>query len=172
MSGVLGNLSKKISTTLDTAQKDLRQSVAKTLTVAATSLANAPTQAGPGTAPGSKSKLFSTILERSRHVRDTVRHRCKPGGAEPPAGANGISTQGGSVERDEVQERLALFSRLEREFADLIDAYEILLVERIHLEEIMTVNNQLESLDDLELVGQYYKSLQDASQVRRIQPFQ
>lgn len=71
-----------------------------------------------------------------------------------------------AVTRDDVQDKLAIFARLEKEFCDLIEAYEILLVERIHLEEIITVNSQLESLDDLELVGQYYKAIQDTSQVK------
>jgi hypothetical protein len=83
-------------------------------------------------------------------------------GAEGP----GITTTG--VSRDDVQDKLATFARLEKEFCDLIEAYEILLVERIHLEEMITGENQLESLDDLELVGQYYKAIQDTSSVQAI----
>ena len=64
------------------------------------------------------------------------------------------------VERDDVQEKLALFARLEKEFCDLIEAYEILLEERRHLEIILTQNGQLDSLDDLELISQYYRAQQ------------
>lgn len=69
------------------------------------------------------------------------------------------------IQRDQVQEKLAIFARLEKEFCDLIEAYEIMLVERQHLEELLVGQGELESLDDLELVGQYYKALQDTSQV-------
>jgi hypothetical protein len=72
MSGVLENLGKKISSTLESAQKDLRQSVAKSLSVAATSIATTtPTV-------GTKSKLFSTILDRSKRIRDNILDRRHP----------------------------------------------------------------------------------------------
>lgn len=67
--------------------------------------------------------------------------------------------------RDPVQEKLAIFARLEKEFCDLIEAYEILLVERMHFEEIIIGNSQLESIDDLELVGQYFRAIHDTAQV-------
>lgn len=73
------------------------------------------------------------------------------------------------VQRDEVQDKLAIFARLEKEFCDLIEAYEIMLAERRHLEEILVREGELESLDDLELVGQYYKALQDNSQVCNVE---
>jgi hypothetical protein len=90
-------------------------------------------------------------------------HKVTPTGTEHNVNGTVLATAG--VERDDVQDKLATFARLEREFCDLIEAYEILLVERIHLEEIITGSSQLESLDDLELVGQYYKAIQDTSQV-------
>lgn len=159
---VLENLGKKISTTFENAQKDLRHSVAKSLSVAATTIA---TPSNKAQTAGNKTKLFSTILERSKRIRDHIIDHRNPTITERTPAAGITTSGGGVVARDDVQDKLATFARLEKEFSDLIEAYEILLVERVHLEEIMTGNSQLESLDDLELVGQYYKALQDATQV-------
>lgn len=177
MSSVFGSLGKKISSTLDNAQKDLRFSVAKSLSAAATTIATSSTDVHP---PGTKSKLFSAILDRSRRVRDKIVDRRSAQGiaaqrtlilalaqdAAPYPGANIAAPS--ELTRDDVQGRLASFVRLEKEFCDLIEAYQILLMERIHLEEIISGNSQLDSLDDLELVGQYYKAVQDTSQVETL----
>lgn len=64
-----------------------------------------------------------------------------------------------------MQEKLAFFARLEKEFSDLIEAYEIVLEERRHISQIIRETTQLESLDDLELVGQYFRALHDNAQV-------
>lgn len=164
MSNVFGNLGRKISTTLESAQKDLKSSL-KTLSKAATTtLGSTSREVVPQKLVGGKTKLFATILERSQRVRDHMAdHRDVHGTSASPAPPEPEDSM--TVARDETQGRLALFARLEREFCDLIEAYEIILSERVHMEEIFTGTSQLESLDDLELVGQYYKALQDTSQV-------
>lgn len=79
MSGVLGNLGKKISSTLESAQKDLRQSVAKSLSVAATTIGTGPTVTQT---TGTKTKLFGTILDRSKRIRDSIIDRRNPAGTK------------------------------------------------------------------------------------------
>lgn len=74
MSRVFENLSKKISNTLDTAQKELRQSMAHSLSAAATTLSSTSKPPPAGT----KTRLFSTILERSQRIRDTIIDRRDP----------------------------------------------------------------------------------------------
>lgn len=74
MSGVLENLGKKISNTIETAQKELRQSVANSLNPPTTTLQ--PNGRIPSA--GSKTKLFSTIFERSQRIRDTIIDRRDP----------------------------------------------------------------------------------------------
>lgn len=164
MSNVFGNLGRKISTTLESAQKDFKSSLKTLSKAASTTLGSTGREVVLQKPAGSKTKLFATILERSQRVREHIDgHRdTHQTGATPTPTEPGDSMV---IGRDEVQERLALFARLEREFCDLIEAYEILLSERVHMEEIFTGTSQLESLDDLELVGQYYKALQDTSQV-------
>lgn len=164
MSNVFGNLGKRISTTLESAQKDLKSSLRTLSKAASTTLG--PTGRDPALQrpAGSKSQLFATVLERSQRVRDHIidcRDPRQNATATAGAGPDGPVAAG----RDEVQEKLAVFARLEREFCDLIEAYEILLSERVHMEEIFAGTSQLESLDDLELVGQYYRALQDTAQV-------
>lgn len=70
-----------------------------------------------------------------------------------------------TLERDGVQEKLAMFARLEKQFSDLIDGYEILLDERSYLSQTISEFTQLESLDDPELVSQYFKAMHDNSAV-------
>lgn len=164
MSNVFGSLGKKISTTLESAQKDLKSSIKTLGKAASTTLGSTSGDSAPRRPAGSKTKLFATVLERSQRVRSHIvdhRNPHQAATATAPAGTDGSMAAG----RDEVQEKLAVFARLEKEFCDLIEAYEILLSERVHMEEIFTGTSQLESLDDLELASQYYKALQDTLQV-------
>lgn len=168
MSNVFGNLGKKISSTLENAHKDLRQSFAKSLTAAAQTIAHPTPTLTSRKAPGKKSLLFSAILQRALKMKTQLTTRTKvEGSLAATTAAAAASTTTTTEARDNGEGRLGLGERLEKEFCDLVEAYEILLSERCHLEEILGgMTSQLESLDDLELVEQYYRSLQDTAQVK------
>lgn len=68
-------------------------------------------------------------------------------------------------QKDYLQSNISNFAIMWKEYSDLLEAFELIYVERVHLEEIMVCEDKLESLDDLELVGQYFHSLQDSQEV-------
>lgn len=76
---------------------------------------------------------------------------------------DGIST--GSVVTAQVD--VSLVNNLLIDYKYLIEAFELMYVERTYLEEILVVESELESLDDLELVAQYYKGLHDSLAVSK-----
>lgn len=57
------------------------------------------------------------------------------------------------------QVEVSIVSGLLLDFKYLIEAFDLMYVERTYLEEILVAEGELESLDDLELVAQYYKEL-------------
>lgn len=57
---------------------------------------------------------------------------------------------------------VGLVSSLLLDYKYLIEAFDLMYVERTYLEEILVVEGELDSLDDLELVAQYYKGLHDS----------
>ena len=156
MSNVFGDIGKKIGNTLENVQKDLsKTSLAKSITAMAQSLSEEnPSTNLSGPPAGTKSRLFSDIFRRSMCMRTKIANKFD-------------KVPGDQVNdsQDDLQLKLPLFRKLEKEFCDLLEAYEIMLVERIRLEELLTRNDQIDSLDDFELVGQYYRSLQDSTKV-------
>lgn len=66
-----------------------------------------------------------------------------------------------------VQKLLVINGLLEKELGNLIEAYQVLLEERSHLELLIVEEGKIESLDDLELVGQYVRTLRDTNAISR-----
>jgi len=148
---------EKVKSTFESAQKDLLDSVNRSFVSVASSLSvGSPDREGP---TKGKTALFVSVGKRAKRVyqQNLPLNEFEPTDQDP--------------QRDIAQEQLAQYGRLFREFRDLLDGYEILLAERSHLEQTLCGETtrtrqgaiQLESLDDLELVGQYYRALHDKS---------
>ena len=80
MSGVFGNIGKRLSDTLENAQKEIQQALIPNTTQSSTSSHETKGRSksvveGGG---GQKSRLFGTILGRSQRMRDVIVDRRNP----------------------------------------------------------------------------------------------
>lgn len=57
------------------------------------------------------------------------------------------------------------FAVLWKEYSDIVEAFELLYVERVYFEELLASETKLESIDDLEMIGQYIRNLHESAQV-------
>lgn len=188
-SGFLANWRTKVSASLGQARQDLHRSLTKSLTATASSMATSGNAEMIAAAGGSKTRLFGRILERAKQQRSDLAV-----GKKRAAGASAIEFGTGTfsfymtfsiilpvstaittsvdprtgISRDELQQRLARYSQLEQEYGALLDAYELMFVERVHLEELLSQQNHLESIDDMETVGHYLRNLQESNLVRSV----
>jgi hypothetical protein len=142
-----------LNDTLESAKNDLKHNLSKRFTVAASNLSSIRSGSG-------KTRLFWNVLE---HSKTSVARLDSKLGSYRTSEANPLST--GSAVCSQID--MAIVSNMLRDYRHLIEAFELIYVERTFLEEILVVESELENLDDLELLAQYYKELHDSLEVSR-----
>lgn len=152
-SSMFESFTSRLNDTLETAKNDLRHNLSKRFTVAASNLALV------GSGDG-KTKLFRKVLEHSKTSVARIESRLEP---YKISQANPIST--GSTVCSQID--MVIVGNMLMDYKYLIEAFELIYVERTFLEEILVVESELKNLDDLELVSQYYKGLHDTLAVSK-----